>query len=69
MVLLAGQPERKILFRHRIDDREFELDSGDFRAADVDLASPEGLAVLREAIRRGEAGLVKNKAPNSGKKE
>jgi hypothetical protein len=69
MVLLAGQPERKILFRHRIDDREFELDSGDFRAADVDLASPEGLAVLREAIRRGEAGLVKNKAPNSGKRE
>ena len=64
MVLLAGQPERNICFRHRVEDREFELDSRDFRAADIDLASPAGLAVLREAIRRGEAGLVKNKASN-----
>jgi predicted metal-dependent phosphoesterase TrpH len=64
MVLLAGQPGRSICFRHRVDDREFELDSLDFRAADIDLASPEGLAILREAIRRGEAGLIKNKASN-----
>lgn len=57
MVLLAGQPDRNIFFRHRIDDLEFSLDSRDFRAADIDLASPVGLAILREAIRRGEDGL------------
>jgi hypothetical protein len=57
MVLLAGQPDRNIYFRHRIDDLEFELDSRDFRSADIDLSSPIGLAILREAIRKGEAGL------------
>jgi anti-sigma regulatory factor (Ser/Thr protein kinase) len=57
MVLLAGQPDKDIFFRHRIADRVFELDSRDFRAADIDLTSPVGLAILREAIRKGEAGL------------
>jgi anti-sigma regulatory factor (Ser/Thr protein kinase) len=57
MVLLAGQPERNICFRHRMDDLEFVLDSRDFRAANIDLATPAGIAILREAIRRGENGL------------
>jgi hypothetical protein len=57
MVLLAGQPDKDIRFRHTLDDREFELDSRDFRAAEIDLTSPVGLAILREAIRKGEAGL------------
>jgi hypothetical protein len=57
MVLLAGHPDKDILFRHRVDDRVFELDSPDFRAADIDLASPIGLTILREAIRKGESGL------------
>jgi 3',5'-nucleoside bisphosphate phosphatase len=57
MVLLAGQPDKDIFFRHRIDDRVFELDSRDFRAADIDLSSPIGLTILREAIRKGESGL------------
>ncbi len=57
MALLAGQPDKDILFSHRIEDRVFELDSRDFRAADIDLTSPIGLAILREAIRKGEAGL------------
>ena len=59
MVLLAGQPGKDIFFRHRVEDREFELDSRDFRAADIELTSPVGLAILREAIRKGEAGLLK----------
>jgi hypothetical protein len=62
MVLLAGQPDKDIFFRHRIEEREFELDSRDFRAADIDLTSPVGLAILREAIRRGEAGLIQTQA-------
>jgi signal transduction histidine kinase len=57
MVLLAGQPDRDIFFRHKVNDTEFALDSRDFRAAHIDLASPVGLAILREAIRQGESGL------------
>ncbi len=57
MVLLAGHPDKDICFRHRVGDRIFELDSRDFRAADIDLTLPIGLAILRESIRKGEAGL------------
>ena len=57
MILLIGHPDKDILFRHRIGDRLFELNSQDFRVADIDLASPMGLAVLREAIRKGESDI------------
>jgi anti-sigma regulatory factor (Ser/Thr protein kinase) len=57
LVLLAGQPDKDMFFRHQVEDRVFELDSRDFRAADIDVASPMGLAILREAIRKGESGL------------
>jgi anti-sigma regulatory factor (Ser/Thr protein kinase) len=57
MVLMAGQPDKDICFRHCVDDLVFEMDSRDFRAADIDLTSPIGLAILRETIRKGEAGL------------
>jgi anti-sigma regulatory factor (Ser/Thr protein kinase) len=57
MVLLAGQPEKDIFYRHQVEDRVFELDARDFREADIDLASPIGLAILREAIRKGESGV------------
>ncbi len=66
MVLLAGQPGRSICFRHRVNDREFELDSRDFLAADIDLSSPVGLAILREAIRKGESGLQVSGRGRSG---
>ena len=57
MVLFAGHPDKDICFRHVVGDRIFEMDSRDFRAADIDLSSPVGMAILREAIRKGEAGL------------
>jgi 3',5'-nucleoside bisphosphate phosphatase len=57
MVLMAGQSQKDILFRHRVGDQFFELDSRDFRAADIDLSSPAGFTILREAIRKGESGL------------
>jgi len=61
MVLVAGHPDLRLRFRHKIGEREFELDSGDLRAAleDAELGSPEGLALLRETIRRGESGLAR----------
>lgn len=57
MVLLAGRPDANIRFKHRVNERVFELESRDFIAAGIDLSSPDGLATLREAIRRGEAEL------------
>ena len=57
MVLLAGQPDKNIFFRHQIGDLVFELVSRDFAEAGIELASPAGLAILREAIRKGESGL------------
>lgn len=60
MVLIAGHPELRLRFRHRLGKRDFELDSRDLRAAleDAELGSPEGLALLREAIRCGESDLA-----------
>jgi 3',5'-nucleoside bisphosphate phosphatase len=60
MVLLAGQQDKTICYRHQVDDRIFELDSRDFKEADIDLTSPVGLTILRQAIRSGEAGLRKD---------
>jgi len=60
MVLMAGQSQKNILFRHQIGDQFFELDSRDFRAAEIDLSSPVGLSILREAIRKGESGLKRH---------
>jgi hypothetical protein len=57
MVLISGQPDRDIYFRHSIGALEYEVDSRDFRAAGIDLTSPVGLAILRQAIRKGEAEL------------
>lgn len=61
MVLLAGHPDLRLRFRHRLAGRQFELDSGDLRAAleGAELGSPEGLALLRETIRRGESDIAK----------
>ena len=58
MILFAGQPDKGVYFRHRVGNKEFELDSRDFQTAGIDLTSSSGMAVLREAIRRGEAGLL-----------
>jgi 3',5'-nucleoside bisphosphate phosphatase len=60
MVLLAGRPDANIHFRHCVNERIFELESGDFVKAGIDLTLPDGLATLREAIRRGEAELQGN---------
>jgi hypothetical protein len=57
LALLAGQTGKDIFFRHQAGDRVFELDSRDFRAAGIDLSTPIGLTILREAIRKGESEL------------
>ena len=59
-VLMAGQPNLELRFLHRIGEREYEIDTVEVRAAlNGDAAgSAEELALLREAMRRGEAGLM-----------
>jgi hypothetical protein len=61
MVLLAGNPDVDVLFRHVVSGREFSLCSKDVRAAlpGENLTSSHGLALLREAIRRGESQLAR----------
>ncbi len=57
MVLLAGHPDLVIRFTHSVAGETFELDSEDLRSAGIDPATADGLAALREIIRRGEAQL------------
>jgi anti-sigma regulatory factor (Ser/Thr protein kinase) len=54
MVLLAGHPDLSIRFRHSVGQASFELDSRDLRLAGIDPATADGLAALRQVIRRGE---------------
>lgn len=58
MVLLASRPDLAIRFKHAVGWETFELDSRELRAAGIDPATPDGLAALREVIRRGEAELA-----------
>ncbi len=57
MVLLAGRPELTVRFVHTVGEEVFELDARELRAAGIDPAAPDGLAAVREVIRRGETGL------------
>jgi len=61
LVLIAGRPDLRIRFRHKVAAAFFEIDSADLIAAGIDPRAPEGLAALRTAIRAGEAGLAEGK--------
>lgn len=54
MVLMAGNAELNIRFRHSIGQKVFALDSRDVPAGDL----PARLSRMRELIRRGEAELI-----------
>jgi hypothetical protein len=59
LVLLASHPDLDLDWAHGRNGREYSLSSADLRAA-LDggaLASPEGLALVRKAVRLGEDGL------------
>lgn len=60
LVLVASQPDVDVAFSHRIGDRSYAVSSADIRAAlgGLSVTSPEGLALAREAIESGEAGLI-----------
>ncbi len=60
MVLVASHPEVDLTVTHRVGSRDYSLSSRDLAAAleGEPLTSPAGLALVREAIRRGEAALA-----------
>ncbi|HYK89216.1 MAG TPA: ATP-binding protein [Acidobacteriota bacterium] len=57
MVLLACRPELVIRFMHKVGEETFELDARELRRAGINPATPEGLAAVRQVIRRGEAEI------------
>lgn len=60
LVLLASHPDIDLDWTHRRNAREYSLCAADLRAAldGAALASPEGLALVRKAVRFGEEGLA-----------
>ena len=69
MALMAGRPDVDVRFRHLLDDREFSVSSREI-ALELhgrSVQSPEGLTLLRQTIRRGEASLAAR--PMTAKRE
>jgi hypothetical protein len=60
LVLLASHPDVDLDWTHRRGAQEYSLSTADLRTAldGAMLASPEGLALVRTAVRLGEAGLT-----------
>ncbi len=60
LVLAASRPDVDLEFTHRRGASEYGLSTADVRQAleGVPLASPEGLAMIREVVRLGEASLA-----------
>lgn len=60
LVLAASSPGLQLEFTHRRGDREYTLSTADIREAlgGSEAASPEGLTLIREVIRRGEGELA-----------
>ena len=60
LVLMASHPEVDLDWTHRRGSREYSLATADLRAAldGASLSSPDGLALLRSAVRRGEQSLT-----------
>jgi len=68
LVLFAGHPDVEIRFKHAVCGEDYEVSTGDLRAAldGAVLASPEGLAFTREVVRRGEKALSEARAKALG---
>jgi hypothetical protein len=61
LVLLASHPDVDLDWTHRRAGREYSIAAADVRAAldGASLASPAGLALVRSAVRHGEASLAR----------
>ena len=59
LVLVVSHPAVDVVFSHRHGDRDYHVSSADVREAleGLPLSGPEGIALVREAIRSGETGL------------
>lgn len=68
LVLASSRPDVDVELTHRRGTREYTLSTADVRTAlgGKPLAGPDGLALIREAVRAGEAALADD-AHNPGK--
>lgn len=60
MCIIVGYPQTDLLYHHRVDEREFTLDTREVREMlgdEVDLSDPEVLAFLRGHLKEGLADL------------
>jgi anti-sigma regulatory factor (Ser/Thr protein kinase) len=59
LVLAVSHPAVDVVFSHRHGDRDYLVSSADVREAldGLPLSGPEGIALVREAVRSGETGL------------
>ncbi|MCX6551593.1 MAG: ATP-binding protein [Acidobacteria bacterium] len=67
LVLLASHPDLDLEWTHRRGRHDYSLSAADLRAAlgGAALASPQGLALVRAAVRQGEAQLAANDRQDS----
>ena len=59
LALFVSHPAVDVVFSHRHGARDYTVSSADVRGAldGLPLAGPEGIALVREAVRSGEIGL------------
>ncbi len=58
VVFVAGAPQLDLVFRHRLGERSYTVDTAHLVVDGEPLDSTGRLAALRGAVRRGEAGLL-----------
>jgi hypothetical protein len=59
LVLVVSHPAVNVVFSHRHGALDYTVSSADVREAldGLPLTGPEGIALVREAVRSGETGL------------
>jgi hypothetical protein len=59
LVLLVSHPDVDVVFSHQYGAQDYTVSSADVREAldGLPLTGPEGIALVREAVRSGETGL------------
>jgi|OpeIllAssembly_1097287.scaffolds.fasta_scaffold38022_3 hypothetical protein len=68
-VLIVGNPQVDFVYSHRVDDREFTLDTRELKRelAGVDLGDPMVARELMESVRRSLRDLTSGGTPGPGR--
>ncbi len=68
LCIIVGNPQVDLVYRHRVADREFALDTREFReilGPEVSLSDPEILAFVRGIITEGLASIGSEAGPGA----